>query len=661
MRSGIDVSLPQQHCYEFGPFRLDAAEGQLLCAGREIPLTPKAFQLLQALVQNSGHVLDKDALIARVWADSFVEEKNLADNISILRKALGDDPKEPRYIKTVPRRGYRFVAEVREIVEDGQELLLRERERARFVIEEHDLEEEHELSPAQARALEATPRESLPATNLLRRWIRPALVVVALALTTGLTLGAYTFWKNRRGGSAPLARSIAVLPFKPLLGGSADPALELGITDALITKLSNIRQVVVRPTNSVLKYSVEGQDLRVAGSELDVDMLLDGKVQRLGDRIRLSVQLVRASDGTPVWAEKFDEKFTDIFAVQDSISEKVASALALKLSGEERRGLSKRYTDNVEAYQLYLQGRYHWRKFKQDDLLTSINYFNAALKIDPNYALAYAGLANSYNVINIWGPLPAEEVLPKAREAAQKAVDLDPDLAPARVALGANKLFAWDWDGARRELERAIELDPTMDGYAPYGYYLHAMGRTEEALVQLRRVKALAPEWQIASNDVLWGLFYARHYDETIAESRQAIGLDPNEFGSYYLLGQAYAQKGRYSEAIASLEQGYEVASPDQKPRLLAERGYVSALTGDKAKAAEAIGRLKEKPIRLTPFLIAEIYAGLGDKDRTFVWLNKACDELVPFLWEVRVMPQFDSIRSDPRYAALLQRMNLSP
>jgi DNA-binding winged helix-turn-helix (wHTH) protein/TolB-like protein/Flp pilus assembly protein TadD len=651
------MSSREQHCYEFGPFRLDMTERQLLRSGQEIAITPKAFQLLHALVENSGHVLDKDALIGRVWADSFVEEKNLADNISILRKALGDDAKEPRYIKTVPRRGYRFVSEVREVVEHGEELLLRERESAHFIVEE-----EHASLPiSQASVVEVTPRESLAAPTQPHRRVRPALVIIAVALAVGLALGAYVVWKKRGANSQPVAQSLAVLPFKPLVAGSQDPALELGMTDALITKLSNIRQITVRPTSSVMKYAAEGQDLRMAGSELGVDMLLDGRMQRVGDRIRLSVQLVRAYDGSPVWAEKFDEKFTDIFAVQDSISEKIAGALALKLSGEERKGLSKRYTDNVEAYQLYLNGLYHWRKFKQDDLLTSINYFNAALKIDPNYALAYAGLAKSYNVISIWGPLPAAEVAPKAREAAQKAVELDPDLASAHVALGANKLFAWDWEGARRELERGIELDPATDGYAPYGYYLQAMGRTEEALVQLRRIKALAPEWQVASNDVLWGLFYARHYDEAIAESRQAISLDPNDGGSYHLLGQAYAQTERYSEAIASFEQGYKVASPDQQPRLLAELGYVQALTGDKGKAAEVISRLKRGPVRLTPFLIAEVYAGLGDNRETFTWLNKACDERVPFLWEVRIMPQFDSIRSDPRYAELLRCINLSP
>ena len=645
----------ENYYYEFGPFRVDIAERQLLRSGQEIPLTPKAFQLLHALVERSGHVLDKDELITRVWADSFVEEKNLADNISILRKALNDDPKNPRYIKTVPRRGYRFVAEVREIVEHGEDLLVHEKQRTRLVVEE-----EHDPLPVARRSVNlAMPGESWALLTRGRRKVHLGFFIIVPVVALVLAFGAYVFWKKSANINSPLVQSLAVLPFKPLVAGSQDPALELGMTDALITQLSNIRQITVRPTNSVMKYAAEGQDLRTAGYELGVDMLLDGKVQRAGDRVRLSVQLVRARDGAPVWAEKFDEKFTDIFAVQDSISRKVAAALTLKLSGEELKGLSKRYTDNVEAYQLYLNGLYHWRKFKQEDLLTSINYFNAALKVDPNYALAHAGLAKSYNVISIWGPLPAEEAIPKARAAAQNAINLDPNLASAHVALGANKLFAWEWDEARRELERGIELDATTDGHAPYGYYLQAMGKTEEGLAELKRIRDITPEWDVANNDVLWGLYYARHYNEAIAESRQAISLDPNYAGSYHVLGEVYAQTGRYSEAIAILEEGYKVASVDQQPRLLAELGYVHALTGDKGKSTEVITLLKEKPVRSTPFLTAEVYAGLGDKDQTFAWLNKACDERVPFLWEVRVMPQFDSIRSDPRFSELLRRMNL--
>ena len=553
----------------------------------------------------------------------------------------------------MPRRGYRFVAEVRGIVEEGERLLVHERERARIVIEE-----ENAAAPAAATdAIEVTARPSLPAQQ--RRRFGPLIIVGAGVLAIGLAFATYAFWKNRERGNSPLARSIAVLPFKPLVATNADPALELGITDALISKLSNIRQIVVRPTNSVLKYTAEGQDLRVAGSDLGVDVILDGRVQKVGDRIRLSVQLVKATDGVSIWAEQFDGKFTDILAVQDAISERVANALALRLTGEEKKGLAKRYTDNVEAYQLFLQGQFHWRTFRMENLLTSINYYNAALEKDPNYALAYAGLAKSYNVISLYDTRYSAETVNRARAAAQKAMDLDPDLAPAHVALGANNLFAWHWESARRELERAIELDPETDGHTPYAYYLQAMGRPEAAITHLRRAAQLAPEWQNAGEDVLWALFYARRYEESAAECQRAMSLNPNTFGPYYMLGQTHAQTGRHKEALAILERGYRVAEGHRRQEILSEIGYVYASMGDRAKATEIIGRLREVNDRYTHMLVARVYAGLGDRDSSFASLDKAFEEHTPFLWEIRVMPQFDGLRSEPRYAELLRRMNL--
>ena len=656
------MSNRQRHLYEFGPFRLDAAEGQLLCAGQEIPLTPKAFQLLHVLVENGGHVLDKDALMGRVWADSFVEEKNLADNISILRKVLGDDPKEPRYIKTVPRRGYRFIAEVREVVEDGGQALLRERERARFVIEE-----EHDpLTEARADALEVTPRESPPAPA--RRRLSPALAVAALALATGLALGAYALWKKREAPGAPLARSIAVLPFKPLVAGSADPALELGITDALISKLSNIRQVVVRPTNSVLRYTGEGQDLRMVGSELGVDVILDGRVQKVGERVRLSVQLVRAADGVPIWAEQFDGEFTDIFAVQDEISRKVASKLSLQLTGEESRGLAKRYTENAEAYQLYVKGLYHWRTFETEGLMTSLNFFNAAIEKDPRYALAYAGLANSYNVIAIYGPLPTSEAMEKSREAALKAVELDEALAEARVALGAVRLFGeWDWPGAERELGRALELAPeNVDAHELYGYYLQATGRAGEAVGEMRKAAEAAPQWDIPSGDLLESYFIARRYDAAAAHALEMLRLEPGQPSALWVLGRSYMMRGMHDEAVAQFERGLaavEAQGPESSPRvwLLSGLGYAHARAGRRGEALKVVGRMRESQSRWKALYIALALAGLSDKDQAFAMLDEAYRERLPFLWQVRCLPEFDSLRSDPRYAELLRRLNLQP
>ena len=659
-----------KHFYEFDEFRLDPSERQLLSRGREIPLTPKAYAVLSLLVEHSGHTLTKEDFMREVWGDSFVEDKNLADNISIVRQALGDDPKNPQYIKTIPRRGYRFVADVREVSESGPDLVLHERSRTRIVVDE-------ELPPDTEVMQENVLRQRSITTLLPARktapWGRVALIIAACAVLGALVFAAYRMLNSKQTPVADQpssdgtmsARTLAVLPFKPLVADSHDPALELGMTDALISKLSNIRQITVRPTTSVIKYAAEDQDLRAVASQLGVDVLLVGRVQKIDDRIRLSVQLVRASDGATVWAEKFDEKFTDIFTVQDTVSERAAQALALKLTGEERRGLAKRYTDNIEAYQLYLQGRQHWRTFTPAGREKSINYYNEALRIDPNYALAYTGLAGTYIVTGIYGPQAPAEVIPKAREAIRRALKLDEELAEAHTSYAAFKIFyERDWPGAERELKRAIELSPNNpDPPDLYGYYLTAMGRTEEAIISHRRAKELAPQWHIPADDFLDALFFARRYDEAITESRQMLRLEPNEGWAAWVLAKALNVKGLHDDAIAEIRARLDSPEVDEqmKGMLLAELGYAYAATGRRADLAQVIEQLKAKPDPWRPVQFAKIYAGSGDREQAFAWLTKAADNLFPFLYEVRVEPHFDGLRSDPRYAEILRRINLPP
>ena len=645
--------------YKFGPFRLDAAEQQLWRDGEEIALTPKAFGVLLMLIRNSGQAVSKEDFMREVWPDTIVEEKNLTDNVSILRQLLGDSPQEQRYIKTVPRRGYRFVANVREVTDGDFELIVHETSQSRIVIEE-------EVEPANVIDVHSTtlPTETarpLPeAKKASPRWLVP-LLILAGVLLLGVPI-AYRFWKRPVTPAEPAARTIAVLPFKPLVAETSDPSLELGMTDALITKLSNIRQITVRPTSSVLKYTA-GHDVRVAAKELGVDVLLDGKVQKVGDRVRLSVQLLRATDGTPIWGESFDENLTNVFLLQDRVSERVANALSLKLTGEERKGLSKRYTQSAEAYQLYLTGRHYWMSFRRHELMTSLNYYNEALKKDPGYALAYSGLSNSYQVISLYGPMPATEALPKAREAALKAVALDDNLADAQVSLGAVKMFYdRDWPGAERALKRAMELDPNnMDSYELYAYYLQAMGRADEAVSYFKRVTEMAPSWSVAANDLLEGHFDARQYDEAITASRETLRLEPDNPRAQQVLGMALTQKGQYKEAIASLERAVETGGEFGRPKALTQLGYTFAVAGRKSDALKVIAELKREPNPWLSFHLARIYVGLGDKEQAFIELQKAADEKFGFLYDMRFLSQFDPLREDPRFARLLRGINLEP
>ena len=649
-----------RHFYEFGSFRLDATQRLLLRDGAVVPLTLKAFDLLITLVESDGQVLTKDELMRKVWPDSFVEEANLSHHIHKLREALGEREQGDKYIETLARRGYRFVAKVTEVQNEGVDLLVEEHSRAHIVIEDDETPDkviETEIVPAGQRVV-------LPAPARRREPGTPFLLIGGSVVIVGLVVGLIYFLRVRepRPVSGPPLRSIAVLPFKPLTASDRDESLEMGMADTLITRLSNISQVIVRPTSSVRKYSNPNQDSFAAGKELMVDAVLDGNVQRAGDQLRVTVRLLRVSDGTTIWVNKFDTKFTDIFAVQDSISERVAAALSPTLTGSQKKGLSKRYTDNVEAYALYNKGRLLWSTFKQEDLLASINYFNAAIEKDPNYALAYCGLANAYNVISIYGPLSALEAQPKARQATLKALSLDDDLAEAHTALGGSKLFyEWDWPGAEKELLRAQELNPNFaDAHTLYGYYLAAMGKPDEALAEQRRAQELAPDWSIPNHDVLLSLFEARRYDEAIEQSTQILKLEPNDYFAHDVRGQCYIQQGRYEEAKVELDRG-DTTSQQSHPRALTELGHLYAVTGKKGEALKIAGQLQAKPYSFTPFEVAEIYVGLDDKAQAFAWLDKAYDQRSPFLFKIRVTPQFDALRSDSRYTALLQRMNLSP
>jgi DNA-binding winged helix-turn-helix (wHTH) protein/TolB-like protein/Flp pilus assembly protein TadD len=653
--------------YEFGPFRLDPTEGQLWRGSEEVVLTQKALKVLMLLVEQSGHILEKNELMEKVWPDAFVEENRLADNISTLRKALGDDPKSPRFIKTVPGRGYRFVADVREVSDKAVALV--QHTRTHIIIEEEHAPPESSDSNEHAfRERAVTP--ALPAAGARRQLLNPAVIALAFVLLVALAVAAYFGLRSKTGqsaGQAPLARSIAVLPFKPLVTASADPALEMGMTDALIAKLSNIKQIAVRPTTSVMKYTGERLDLRAVGAELGVDMLLDGTLQKAGDRIRLSVQLVRTSDGTPIWADKFDKEFTDIFAVQDEISEKVASKLALRLSGEEREAVAKRQTENAEAYQLYLKGLHHWRTFSDDGPVTSLNFYNAAIEKDPRFALAYSARADAYIVIGIYGPLPVEEAMGKARESAQTALKIDETLSEAHASLGAVKIFyERDWQGAEREFKRAIELAPdSVNGHNLYGYYLQIVGKYDEAVDELRKAAEIAPQWQVPMLDYLESLYIARRYDETISRSLEVRKLEPNNAHVALVLGHAYAQKGMYEEAAAEIRRGLVAAEGDLRDnhlrlRLLSILGYVRAVTGKRNEALEIVRQMRESKSRRKNFYLALVFTALGDKDQAFALLNEAYSELA-FLWEVKTLPEFDSLRTDPRYVALLRRMNLDP
>jgi len=656
-----------KHLYEFGPFRLDVTERLFLKDDSPVALTPKAFEMLVVLVQRSGHLVEKDELLKEVWPDQFVEESNLSQNIYLLRKALGEGPNEHQYIETVPRRGYRFVADVKEVraaeshAVDDADIVLEKRTRARILIEEEGREEEESGGSApqvKNRQALVAPADALPRRHFTRG-LFAALVILAFCAGAALLY----LWMSKAGKPSERGRppgAIAVLPFKPLGAESGDEMLGLGMADATIIKLSNLQQMPVLPTSAVFKYTGRDQDPVAAGQELGVETVLDGTVQHASDRVRVTVQLISLRERRTLWSGKFDEQFTNIFAVQDSISEQVAEALALQLTPDAKRQLSKRYTENTEAYQSYLMGIYFWNKRTKDGLKHAISYFQQAIDRDPNYALAYAGLADSYHLIVYYGyeTVSPDEVYKKARVAATRALALDETLAEAHTAMAMIQAnYEHDGAASERSLKRALELNPSYaTAHQRYAWVLLASGRLDEAIQEMRRALSVDPV-SLTINTALGSIFnFARRYDEAIEQLQKTVAMDPNFSLARYNLGLAYEHKGMYEEAIAELRRAQEL-DPDTTDATEG-LGYIYAVTGRKAEARKVLAELQEMAVRreVSRYNIALIYAALGQKDQAFEWLEKAAADHSLQTIYLRFDPQLDILKTDPRFNDFLRR-----
>lgn len=621
------MSKGMKRLYEFGPFRLDAGERTLLRDGEPVALPPKDVEMLLVLVENVGRLLEKDELMRLVWSDSFVEEANLSHHVFTLRKALGDEKGESKYIETVPRRGYRFVARVREVPEEG----------AGAAVEAHRL--------AQRAAVTS------------RRLIAGAVVMVVAVSVAG-----YFLLTSRRGQARIAAvRTIAVLPFKPLAADNRNESLELGMADTLIFRLSGIRGLVVRPISAVRKYAALNQDPLAAGREQQVDAVLDSNIQIAGEKVRVTARLVRVEDGLVVWADKSDEQFTDLFAAQDAIAERLAGSLVLKLTDEEKGRLTRRYTDNAEAYQLYLKGRYFFNRTSEDGLTTGIQYFQHAIEKDQTYALAYAGLADCYASQAWWQILPANKSLPQAKAAAEKALQIDDSLVEAHTSLGRVKSLSGDWSGAETEFMRAIARNPN-DASAHHWHTLNltAIGRLDDAMTEIRRAQQLDPLSLSINTDVGRVFYLSRRYGEAIAEYKKTLAMDPGFRAAHIQLGWAYEQQGKYDEVIAEYR---KVMVLGGRSTLISMIGRAYALSGRKREARRILDELKElsKHSYVSPYYFAVIHAGLGDKETAIALLEKAYEEGGGQSYALNVSPMWDSIRSEPRFQDLLRRMGLTP
>ena len=640
------------HIYEFGPFRVDAFRRTLLRQGKQVRLPSKAFEILLVLLEGNGRLVEKDELMQRVWPDTVVEENNLTVNISALRKSLTETPGEHRYVVTVPGRGYQFVAEVRQV---GGE---RSRE------SEHELINQVATMSALAQSNgSASQTDSLKPEKYIahevHRHKQGVLLILASVVVIAIMVSYFAYSRHLVGGK-PGTTSIAVLPFANETGDANAEYLSDGISESLTNSLSQLPGVKVAARSSAFKYKGKDSDLQEVARALGVGAILTGKVTQRGENLSISVELVDASDKTQIWGEQYDRKMSDLLEVQREIAREIVARLKLKVSSEANEP-AKHYTDSNEAYQLYLKGRFYWNKRTPEALQKSIEYFNQAIDKDPRFALAYAGLADSYVVPG--NRLAPREAMPKAKAAAIQALVLDETLAEAHVSLGrVLAAYDWDWTNAEKEYKRAIELNPRYaTAHQWYGGYLSVMGRSDEAIAERKRALELEPLSLVINFELGLSYYHARDYDKAIEQFQKTLELDQNFPAVHNFLPAAYEQKGMYKEAIAEFKRSLPLMKGSETTLSKAGLGHVYAVIGSKSDAAILLDELKQTfdTEYLPASSIAMIYAGLDEKDQAFTWLNKAYEQRAFQLQWINLDARWDNLRPDPRFQDLLRRIGL--
>ena len=641
--------------YEFGRFRVKADERVLRRGEELVSLTPKAFDILLTLLENAGRIVNKDDLMKKVWPNTFVEEGNLTQNVSLLRKALGESANGPQFIETVPRRGYRFVAAVNRSNGNGQDAAAENGTHIPEVPSAH--------SDLQSTEPVLHPVKSGPWTLDIGRWTflsgRAAAVAITLAAVLLTIVGiAYFSGRDKAGASPAAIQSIAVLPFVDDSPNGDAGFLDDEIAESLVNSLTKLPKLRVVPRSVMVSYKGRNVDPRKVGEELNVRAVVTGRIRRLGDTISIQADLVDLDSVSQIWGQHYDRRLADILLVQEEISRDIFENLRLKLNVEEQKQL--------EAYRLYLKGRNAWNKRTREGMEQGIEYFQQAITADPNYAAAYAGLADCYNMQVIYGVHEPKEGFPKAKAAAVKALEIDETLAEAHTSLAFIK-FRWDRDRveAEREFLLAIKHKPT---YAPahqwYSSYLVALERFDEAIAEAKRTSELEPLSFTASSHLGWILYLSGRNDDAIAQCTRILSLDPTSFPARRYLGLAYEQKGMYPQAIDEFQKGLKISG---SPLILALLGHAYAASGKTKEARQVISDLhdlSESSVArryVSPYTVAAIYAGLNDKDQSFKWLEQAYEERDVWLMNLKVDPVFARLRSDKRFQDLLTRAGLRP
>ena len=635
--------------YEFGPFRLDPNRHRLFRGDEVVALSPKAIQTLILLVENRGKLLERETLMDALWPHVIVEDANLTVAVSQLRKALNQNGDNAQYILTIPRVGYRFVADTCEVIEAPEPLILEQRTRLQPIADNAEANRTTVAPPELQAKISLLPEQRSP-LHMQRRLI----VALALCLTIAVAAIAYRFVRSSSSAPANIS-SVAVLPLKNLTGDPTAEYFSDGITESIISELSKVPELKVISRASVFIFKGKEIDPIEAGRRLGVGSIVEGSLLKSKDRIRVQLRLVAAADGHIIWSgDSYERAAADIFEVQDEISCNVAEHLRPVLCAGKP---ARRSTENVAAYEDYLKGRYYLSQRTAESLMKAIQFFQQAVEIDPRYALAYCDLAESYKLAVWYVPMPASEAVPKLQAAATKAIELDSSLAEAHGAMAEVYSFQWKWKESVTELERSLALNA---GYAAahhgLGLGLALIGRNAEALAHIERARELDPLSLIINTDYGWVYYLERRYDEAIAQYKQALELDPNFTLAHFDLALSYSALGRHEEAISEMQKARERGSD-----YLAGLGYVYAMAGRRAEALKTLDdlkRLAEKQY-VPPYHFGWVYTGLGDKDKAITFLQKTYDEHTQHVIDFKTVPMFDSLRSDERFQELVQKVGL--
>jgi TolB-like protein/DNA-binding winged helix-turn-helix (wHTH) protein/Flp pilus assembly protein TadD len=621
-----------QPIVRFGDFGVDTRSGELRKSGRKIRLPDQSFQILTLLLDRAGEVVTREELHQRLWpAGTFVDfDAGLNNAVRKLRDALGDSAEIPRYIETLPRRGYRFIAAV-----EAQPL----------------------PAPDEAEASGLVR----PVAGLRSRGVA-APVTAVLALAAGVTLSARgDGWRGRQG---PVQiRSVAVLPFENLTGDPEQEYFVDGMTEALTTDLAHFRALRVISRTSAMQYKRSKKSLPRIADELNVDAVVEGAVARSGDRVRVTAQLIFAPTDHHLWARTYERELRDVLALQAEVAGAIAQAIQVELQPEERSRIARAV--DPDAYDAYLKGRFYWSKRSPQGMAKAIDYFQRAIEKDPTYAPAYSGLSDAYRHFGILG-LPPRECMPKAEAAARKALALDDTLAEAHTSLAA-VLYRhnWDWAGAEREFQLSLEMDPSYaEGHRAYAIYLLLVRRAEEAVTELQRARELSPLSIQINVELASTLVRAGQYDEAIEQLQKTLEIHPKLGSAYVQMAEAYEGKGDRVRVAAMLDKAVALSGNTGRPGVGYTGqpwvGYAYALTGRRREALEILAQLEKRSQQryVSPQHFALIHLGLGDKDQAFVWLEKAYEERSFELLGFSGQP-FDGLHDDPRFRDLLRRMRL--